>query len=100
MDIAKRHENIILYRPYTESNYPKYDTYNAINVDKVSEIPYDYDGIMGVPISFLNRYNPEQFEIIGEANHGSDNEYDYAKPAINGKDVYPRILIKRKEQNL
>ena len=101
MDIAKRHENIILYRNYTESDYPKYDNYDAINVDKVADIPCDYDGIMGVPISFLNRYNPEQFEIIGEANHGSDNEYDYAKPAINGKDMYARILIrKRKEKNL
>lgn len=97
IDIAKRHENIILYRPYTESDYLKYDNYDAININKVADIPCDYDGVMGVPISFLNRYNPEQFEIIGEANHGSDNEYDYAKPTINGKDMYTRILIRRKE---
>lgn len=98
IDIAKRHENIILYRPYTESDYPKYDNYDAININKVADIPCDYDGVMGVPISFLNRYNPEQFEIIGEANHGSDNEYDYAKPTINGKDMYTRILIRKRKE--
>ena len=67
LDISKRHENIILFKRYREdpSFYPKYDNYDAINVDKVKYIPEDYDGIMGVPITFLDAYNPEQFEMIG-----------------------------------
>ena len=64
LDIKKRHEKLILYKNYTPEEYPKYDNYDAINVDKVSEIPVDYDGVMGVPITFLNKYNPEQFEIV------------------------------------
>lgn len=65
LDVAKRHEKLILWKKYTPGEYPKYDNYDAINVDKVSEIPCDYDGVMGVPITFLDKYNPEQFEIIG-----------------------------------
>ena len=55
---------------------------------------------MGVPISFLNKYNPEQFEIIGELNHGSDNIYDFNKPVVNGKELFPRLVIKRKVEKL
>lgn len=65
LDITKRHERLILWRQYTANEYPKYDNYDAINVDKVPDIPIDYDGAIGVPITFLNKYNPEQFEIIG-----------------------------------
>lgn len=65
LDITKRHERLILWRKYEENEYPKYDNYDAINVDKVPDIPIDYDGVIGVPITFLNKYNPEQFEIIG-----------------------------------
>lgn len=69
LDHAKRHQMIPLDLGYTyygnEDMYPKYDNYNAINVDKVSQIPCDYDGVMGVPISFLDKYCPEQFEIVG-----------------------------------
>lgn len=65
LDVAKRHEKLILWKHYTSEEYPKYDNYDAINVDKVSEIPCDYDGVMGVPITFLDKYNPEQFEIVG-----------------------------------
>lgn len=66
LDIAKRHEDMILYKRYqnNESDYPFYDNYRAINVDKCSDIPKDYDGYMGVPITFLNKYNPNQFKII------------------------------------
>lgn len=64
MDIPKRHEKLILWKKYTPEEYPKYDNYDAINVDKVSEIPCDYDGVMGVPITFLGDYNPDQFEIV------------------------------------
>lgn len=65
LDIKKRHEKLILWKKYSPEEFPKYDNYDAINVDKVSDIPVDYDGIMGVPITFFDRYNPEQFEIIG-----------------------------------
>ena len=65
LDVAKRHEKLILWKHYTSEEYPKYDNYDAINVNKVSEIPCDYDGVMGVPITFLDKYNPDQFEIIG-----------------------------------
>ena len=65
LDIQKRHENLILYRNYTPEEYPTYDNYNAIEVSKVSEIPEDYYGVMGVPITFMDKYNPKQFEILG-----------------------------------
>lgn len=64
LDVAKRHEKLILWKKYTPEEYLTYDNYDAINVDKVSEIPCDYDGVMSVPITFLDKYNPEQFEII------------------------------------
>ena len=63
LDIKKRHEDLILWKNYTPEEYPKYDNYDAINVDKVSEIPVDYDGVMGVPITFLDSFSPEQFVI-------------------------------------
>ena len=65
LDVAKRHEKLILWKKYTPEEYPKYDNYDAINVNKVAEIPCDYDGVMGVPITFLDSHNPEQFEIVG-----------------------------------
>lgn len=64
LDVAYRHEKLILWKTYNENEYPKYDNYDAINVDKVANIPIDYNGVMGVPITFLNKYNPEQFEIV------------------------------------
>ena len=65
LDISKRHEDLILYKTYTSEEYPKYDNYDAIEVSKTKDIPTDYDGVMGVPITFLDKYNPDQFEIIG-----------------------------------
>lgn len=65
LDIPKRHEDLILWKHYTPEEYPKYDNYDAINVNKVSEIPCDYDGVMGVPITFADSYNASQFEIVG-----------------------------------
>ncbi|MBP7822914.1 adenine-specific methyltransferase EcoRI family protein [Candidatus Gracilibacteria bacterium] len=65
LDYKKRHEDLILYKLYSETEYQKYDNYDAINVDKVKDIPLDYSGYIGVPITFLGSYNPEQFEIIG-----------------------------------
>lgn len=65
IDIEKRHEDLVLYKSYNENEYPKYDNYDAINVDKTQNIPKDYSGIMCVPITFMDKYNPKQFEIIG-----------------------------------
>jgi len=72
LKIKKTEEDLILYKKYTKEEYPKYDNYDAINVDKVKEIPMDYKGHMGVPVTFLNKYNPDQFEIIGQ---GQGNLY-------------------------
>ena len=94
LDFAKRHEKIILWKEYNDKEYPKYETYDAIEISKVTNIPVNYSGIMGVPVSFMSKYNPEQFEIVGEFNHGSDNIFDLAKPIINGKELFPRIAIR------
>ena len=71
LDIPKHHENLILYKNFTEEEYPKYENYDAINVDKTSDIPQDYNGVIGVPITFLDKYNPEQFEIVALGIVGS-----------------------------
>src|SRR5699024_1544402 len=65
VDFKERYEDLILYKNYNADDYPKYYNYDAINVDKTAEIPMNYDGYMGVPITFLDKYNPEQFDIIG-----------------------------------
>lgn len=91
-----RNQPIDLYMKYSNEYYPKYDNYDAIEVSKTCEIPMDYNGVMGVPITFLNKYNPEQFEIIGVANHGRDNKYDLFEPILNSKKIYTRILIKHR----
>jgi len=93
LEISKRHENLILYEKYTPKEYPKYDNYDAINVDKTNEIPKDYKGVMGVPITFLDKYNPAQFEIIKFRKGDDDKDL-----SINGKYPYFRILIKKKKQ--
>lgn len=73
LDYSERHEELILYKNYNPKEYPRYDNYDAINVDKVADIPCDYDGVMGVPITFLDKYNPEQFEIV-EFRRGADGK--------------------------
>ena len=104
-DIKKRHEDLLLYRRYKEdpSRYPKYDNYDAIEVSKVKDIPEDYWGVMGVPITFMDSYNPEQFEIIGcsesEGRGFSNGLWDpaskTAQPIINGHKVYKRLFVRR-----
>lgn len=94
LDTVRKHQELELTCHYDPIKYPKYDNFEAINVSKVSEIPMDYDGIMGVPLTYLKYHNEKQFEIIGEANHGSDNEFDLFKPIINGKEIFKRILIR------
>ena len=94
MEHYRRHQDLILYKTYNEIDYPQYDNYDAINVNDVNSIPFDYNGVIGVPISFLHKYNPEQFEIIKFRK--GDDEKDLT---INGKSPYFRILIRRKKQN-
>jgi len=93
MHIPKRYNDIVLTKKYygNESKYPKYDNYNGININKVQDIPLDFKGIMGVPITFLYKFNPDQFEIINfrKGDDGKDL-------SINGKYPYFRILIKNK----
>lgn len=100
IDLKKRHEEIILYKTYygNESEYPKYDNFDAINVDKTKDIPMDYDGAMGVPITFLDKYNPEQFEILGNLGSYAPDGYSLSSAIfINGKKIFKRILIRNRK---
>lgn len=104
----KRHEKLILYKEYNpEENpeeYPKYDNYDAIEVGKTKDIPMNYDGVMGVPITFMDKYNPEQFEIIWTTDRGGDGMLEHLKlphsrydaPVVAGKGLYSRIFIRKK----
>ena len=98
LDHKKRHENIILYRKYTPEEFPKYDNYDAIEVSTYKDIPADYDGVMGVPITFLDKYNPDQFEILGLDDHRLVfPQWRGRGPDLNGKPLYRRIIIKKKK---
>ncbi|MBO6251451.1 MAG: adenine-specific methyltransferase EcoRI family protein [Muribaculaceae bacterium] len=118
LDHNKRHEELDLVCHYSPENYPHYDNYDAIEVGKTADVPCDYEGVMGVPITFLDKYNPEQFEIIGMAKRGAGDprlrskvytKADYqnysdlnATPTLWGKggklfNTYPRILIRNKK---
>lgn len=93
LDYKERHEDLILYKHYTPEEYPKYDNYDAINVDKTADIPMDYDGVMGVPVTFLDKYNPDQFEIIGLDRYVEDNPNYGHRFLMDGTEKYARILI-------
>lgn len=95
MDIKTRHTDLKIYRAYSPDLYPKYDGYDIINVNKVADIPCDYDGLMGVPITFLDKYNPDQFEILGIANSARWIGHK-CYTIIDGQKIYNRIIIKRK----
>lgn len=111
MDTSKRHEDIILYETYTPEKYPKYDNYDAINVDRVAEIPRDYYDVMGVPITFFTKHNPKQFKVLGSQRWSKDKELldlytgdvvpaeNDKKTTIEGKETYDRIFIKRKSDD-
>lgn len=99
LETKKRKEDLLLYKKYNAKDYPKYDNYDAINVDKVKDIPMDYYGVMGVPITFLDSYNPNQFEIVGAMTTTKVEGDNYGYPYINGEKKYARILIKRKQNN-
>ena len=89
LSIKKREENLILYKNYTPEEYPKYDNYNAIEVSKTKEIPVDYKGVMGVPITFLDKYNPNQFDIVGMTSGRDEFEATPIKKYINPKQLNP-----------
>lgn len=91
LDHKKRHEKLDLVCKYSPEEYPHYDNYDAIEVSKTANIPCDYEGIMGVPITFLDKYNPEQFEIV-RFRKGDDGR----DLCVNGKCPYFRILIRNK----
>ena len=105
LDISKRHEEIILFKKYNKQEYLNFDNYNAINVDKVSDIPKDYKGAMGVPITFMSRYNPEQFEILDANEYRVNSTIPYKEhglikdkeASINGQAKYVRVMIKNKK---
>ena len=99
LPVAKHKEMITLYKKYSKEEYPTYDNYDAINVNTYTDIPYDYDGCMGVPITFLDKYNPEQFEIIGAMTTTKIDEFNYGYPYVNGKRIYARVIIKRRKTN-
>lgn len=106
LEHKKRHEELILYKSYDPSEYPKYDNYDAINVNKVADIPYDYEGVMGVPITFLDKYNPDQFEILNSNDYRSNTKTPIKShglvkdkdSAISGKPTYARILIRKRQK--
>lgn len=111
LNLAKKHEEIYLHRNYygNEETYPKYDNYNAIEVSKVKDIPKDYEGVMGVPITFLTKYNPQQFEILGSQRWSKSKELlevytgqcippeNDKKTLINGKETYDRLFIRNRK---
>lgn len=105
LDFPQRHEELILYKKYSPEGYPHYDNYDAINVDKVADIPCDYDGVMGVPITYLDKHNPDQFEIL-DANDFIIRDQAPKKPHglikdkdgyVMGRIVYARILIRKRK---
>ena len=95
---------LVLTKSYTPDTYPKYDNYDAIEVGKVCEIPMDYDGVMGVPITFLDKYCPDQFEILGITENADylkslyiENCEKYDRPYLDGKRMYSRLLIRHRK---
>lgn len=92
-NLPKQYDEIVFTKRYDSRLYRKYDNYDAINVDKVSDIPFDYNGVIGVPITFLSRYNPYQFKIVGQLCGSRKTEVNFGFPYIDGKKKFSRILI-------
>lgn len=98
LEHPKRNEELILVKKYKPEDYPKYENYDAINVDTVKDIPYDYVELIGVPIGFMDKYNPKQFEIVGRLTTTKVDEYNFGYPYVAGVKKFARILIRfRKE---
>ena len=96
LDVTKRHEELILYKKYNPIDYPRYDNYDGINIDKVTDIPMDYDWAMWVPITFLDKYNPDQFDILWIDRYIAWNITQNKRFTINWKEIYARVVIKSK----
>ena len=102
LEIPRLYDKLILFKEYNEEDYPTYDNYDAINIDRVANIPVDYKGYMGVPITYLTKHNPDQFELLGIMNTGEENKgirylnTPHGRPVVDGVEKYLRILIKRK----
>jgi hypothetical protein len=99
LDIARRHEELPLYEKFNRTKFPKYDNYDAIEVARYKEIPQDYYGVMGVPVTFLEQHNPEQFEIVG-SNRGIDQDPNgvYGRGShLKGKETFKRLFIRRRK---
>lgn len=101
LDHPKRHEELITWKKYSPEEFPHYDNYDAIEVSQVKHIPADYDGIMGVPITFLDKWNPEQFEFLGASDNGAVPEdlklphfKRHNEPYVDGRKVYKRLFIR------
>ena len=97
LDIQKRHEKMVLFRNYSPEAYQRYDDYDAIDVERTADIPCDWDGKMGVPITFMDKYNPEQFEIVGLDRYVADNPHYGHRFKVHGKETYARIIIRRRK---
>lgn len=108
LDIIKRHERLILRKQYASKDYPKYDNYAAINVNKVADIPVNYGGVMGVPITFLTKHCPEQFTIIGATESEGrgcscglwEEDSGVSQPMVHGKRIYKRLFIQKRKNVL
>ena len=87
-----------IHDPENTEKYPTVDGTDIVWVNKVKEIPYDYTGLMAVPVNYIQVHNPNQFRIVGEVNHGQDNVYDYAKPIVDGETKYKHLVICRTEE--
>ena len=104
LDMEKRHKELTLFKRYTPAEYPKYDNYDAIEVGKTTDIPCDYEGAIGVPITFMQYHNPDQFEILGATESEGvgfsaglwDADSGIAQPMMNGGKKYKRIFIRRR----
>ncbi|MXW68069.1 MAG: modification methylase [Gemmatimonadales bacterium] len=104
LDHVKRHEDLVLFKRYTPDEYPTYDNFDAINVNKTAHIPVDYAGAIGVPITFLDKHNPDQFELVWTTDRGGDGMLDdiklphtrYDAPVVDGKGLYKRVIIRNR----
>lgn len=103
LDYKEKHQNLTLSKKYNKQDYPKYENYDAINVNKTKDIPVDYDGVIGVPITFIDKYNPEQFEILGMSASWDNSDtmkqirtskINKHSPILNNKEIYRRIFIR------
>lgn len=96
LPVSKHEEKLILWKNYSPEEYPTYDNYDAINVDKYTDIPCDYDGVMGVPITFLDKLCHTQFDLVGQMANTNITDTNFGYPFVNGKKKYARVLIRKK----